>query len=73
MVVFSTSLKNLLETLLAVGNYLNGATEMGQADGYGLDVLNKLKEIQDRVCYFLFSKYLHHIKKHRYFVSFSCI
>ncbi|KAL4234127.1 Fmn2p [Mactra antiquata] len=46
----STSLKNLLETLLAVGNYLNGATEMGQADGYGLDVLNKLKEIQDRHC-----------------------
>jgi len=46
---FSTSLKNLLETVLAVGNYLNGSTEMGQADGYGLDVLNKMKELQDRV------------------------
>jgi hypothetical protein len=42
-------LKNLLETLLAVGNYLNGATEMGQADGFGIEVLNKMKEIQDRV------------------------
>ncbi|XP_053401162.1 uncharacterized protein LOC123549584 isoform X2 [Mercenaria mercenaria] len=46
----STSLKNLLETLLAVGNYLNGATEMGQADGFGIEVLNKMKEIQDRDC-----------------------
>jgi len=35
--------------VLAVGNYLNGSTEMGQADGYGLDVLNKMKELQDRV------------------------
>lgn len=44
----STSLKNLLETLLAVGNYLNGTTEMGQADGYALEVINTLKEAQDR-------------------------
>lgn len=50
LLFYSTSLKNLLETLLAVGNYLNGATDMGQADGFGLEVLNKMKEIQDRVC-----------------------
>lgn len=35
--------------MLAVGNYLNGSTEMGQADGFGIDVLNTLKELQDRV------------------------
>lgn len=44
----SISLKNLLETLLSVGNYLNGGTDMGQADGYHLDVLNRLKETLDR-------------------------
>ncbi|XP_052817720.1 uncharacterized protein LOC128243807 isoform X1 [Mya arenaria] len=44
----STPLKQLLETVLAVGNYLNGGTECGQADGYGLDVLNKVKELSDR-------------------------
>ena len=45
----SISLKNLLETLLSVGNYLNGGSELGQADGYHLDVLNRLKDIRDRV------------------------
>ncbi|XP_052230924.1 uncharacterized protein LOC127844592 isoform X1 [Dreissena polymorpha] len=44
----STPLKNLLETLLSVGNYMNGATEMGQADGFNLDVINKLKDLRDR-------------------------
>ncbi|XP_069113506.1 formin-J-like isoform X2 [Argopecten irradians] len=44
----STALKNLLQSLLAVGNYLNGGTENGQADGFGLEVMNRLKEVQDR-------------------------
>ncbi|KAK3578979.1 hypothetical protein CHS0354_034773 [Potamilus streckersoni] len=44
----STPLKHLLETLLTIGNYLNGGTERGQADGFGLDILNKIKDIQDR-------------------------
>ncbi|KAK3085892.1 hypothetical protein FSP39_010094, partial [Pinctada imbricata] len=44
----SLALKNLLETLLAVGNYLNGGSPNGQADGYSLDILNKLKDIQDK-------------------------
>ena len=41
-----------METLLAVGNYLNGNTDFGQADGYALDVLNKLKETQEKVLVF---------------------
>jgi len=49
----SRPLRNLLETLLAVGNYLNGGLESGQADGYCIDILNKLKEIQDRVCHYI--------------------
>ena len=42
-------LKNLMETLLAVGNYMNGGTEEGQADGFTIGTMNKLKEIQDQV------------------------
>ncbi|XP_021347830.1 uncharacterized protein LOC110446827 isoform X2 [Mizuhopecten yessoensis] len=44
----SSALKNLLQSLLAVGNYLNGSSENGQADGFGLEVMNRLKEVQDR-------------------------
>ncbi|KAH9509487.1 hypothetical protein Btru_046011 [Bulinus truncatus] len=43
----SLSLKHVLETVLAVGNYMNAGTERGQADGFNIDVLNTLKEIQD--------------------------
>ncbi|KAK7114483.1 hypothetical protein V1264_000538 [Littorina saxatilis] len=46
--VNNVPLKNVLQTVLAVGNYLNGGTERGQADGFGLDVLNKLKDFADR-------------------------
>ena len=38
-----------METLLAVGNYMNGGTEEGQADGFTIGTMNKLKEIQDQV------------------------
>ncbi|ESO82282.1 hypothetical protein LOTGIDRAFT_237086 [Lottia gigantea] len=44
----SLALKNLLGTLLTVGNYLNGGSEKGQADGYNLDILNKLKDVTDK-------------------------
>lgn len=47
--VNSLPLKSVLETVLAVGNYLNGASERGQADGFRLDILNKLKDFVDRV------------------------
>ncbi|XP_041375827.1 formin-J-like isoform X2 [Gigantopelta aegis] len=44
----STALKNLLGTLLAVGNYLNGGSERGQADGFHIGIVNKLREINDK-------------------------
>ncbi|CAL1546927.1 unnamed protein product [Lymnaea stagnalis] len=43
----SVSLKHVLETVLAVGNYMNAGTERGQADGFKVDILNSLKEMQD--------------------------
>ncbi|XP_048752362.1 uncharacterized protein LOC125663952 isoform X4 [Ostrea edulis] len=46
-IINSLSLKNLLETLLAVGNYLNGSSQNGQADGFSINILNKLKDIKD--------------------------
>ena len=52
----SLPLKNVLETILALGNYLNGGTERGQADGFGLDILNKLKDFVDRVSFSFFTQ-----------------
>ena len=43
------SLKHVLETVLAVGNHMNGGTEQGQADGFKLEILNSLKETRDQV------------------------
>ncbi|KAK6983501.1 formin-J-like isoform X2 [Biomphalaria glabrata] len=43
----SLSLKHVLETVLSIGNYMNAGTERGQADGFKIDVLNSLKEMQD--------------------------
>jgi len=46
-----------METLLAVGNYMNGGTEEGQADGFTIGTMNKLKEIQ------IFTSIVYHIRK----------
>ncbi|KAG2393421.1 hypothetical protein C9374_006952 [Naegleria lovaniensis] len=45
----SEHFKVLLGIVLAVGNYLNGGTKKGQADGFGLGVLPKLEETKDNV------------------------
>ncbi|CAJ1457693.1 unnamed protein product [Effrenium voratum] len=45
----SEALKQLLALILAVGNYLNGSTERGQADGFDLETLTKLDSVKDNV------------------------
>lgn len=41
------NLKKLLAIILAAGNYLNGGNlHRGQADGFGLEILGKLKDIK---------------------------
>eukprot|EP00971_Amphidinium_carterae_P049270 971054-Amphidinium_carterae.1 len=40
-------LPSLLGIVLAVGNYLNGGTSRGQADGFDLETLTKLDAIKD--------------------------
>eukprot|EP00028_Trichosphaerium_sp_Am-I-7-wt_P009750 CAMPEP_0168526838 /NCGR_PEP_ID=MMETSP0405-20121227/12229_1 /TAXON_ID=498012 /ORGANISM="Trichosphaerium sp, Strain Am-I-7 wt" /LENGTH=984 /DNA_ID=CAMNT_0008549803 /DNA_START=13 /DNA_END=2970 /DNA_ORIENTATION=- len=43
----SVSLKRMLGAVLTVGNYMNGGTKRGQANGYTLDVLSKLTVTKD--------------------------
>lgn len=43
------SLHWILSLILHVGNYLNGqSSERGQADGFGLDILPKLKDLKGK-------------------------
>ncbi|CAK9052250.1 unnamed protein product [Durusdinium trenchii] len=45
----SQMLQKLLALILEVGNYLNGGTERGQADGFDLETLGKLDSVKDNV------------------------
>ncbi|XP_030070061.1 formin-1 isoform X2 [Microcaecilia unicolor] len=43
------SVKDVLGLILAFGNYMNGGNRTrGQADGYGLEILPKLKDVKSR-------------------------
>ncbi|KAL6486431.1 hypothetical protein MHYP_G00058230 [Metynnis hypsauchen] len=43
------SVKEVLGLVLALGNYMNGGSRIrGQADGFGLDILPKLKDVKSR-------------------------
>jgi hypothetical protein len=43
----SEALQKILGTVLAVGNYLNGGTAKGQADGFEIDALLKVTMVKD--------------------------
>ncbi|XP_077992305.1 formin-like [Glandiceps talaboti] len=41
------SVQNILRLILCIGNYLNGGSRTrGQADGFGLDILSKIKDVK---------------------------
>lgn len=43
-------LQDVLGLVLAFGNYMNGGNRTrGQADGFGLEILPKLKDVKSRV------------------------
>lgn len=45
----SESLKNLFSLILTLGNYMNGGNRTrGQADGFGLEILGKLKDVKSK-------------------------
>lgn len=43
----SRALRSVFGTLLAMGNYMNGGTKRGQADGFDLSILPKLADTKD--------------------------
>ena len=46
----SSSLKKVMALILTLGNYMNGGNRMrGQADGFGLEILAKLKDVKSKV------------------------
>ncbi|XP_054002772.1 formin-2-like isoform X2 [Hylaeus anthracinus] len=46
----SSSLKKVIALILTLGNYMNGGNRMrGQADGFGLEILGKLKDVKSNV------------------------
>lgn len=45
----SESLKKVLAVILTLGNYMNGGNmQRGQADGFGLEILAKLKDVKSK-------------------------
>lgn len=48
MLTTSKSVQNLLGLILAFGNYMNGGTTRGQADGFALDILAKIKDVKSK-------------------------
>ncbi|XP_059046355.1 uncharacterized protein LOC131841957 [Achroia grisella] len=45
----SESLKKLFAIILTLGNYMNGGNgQRGQADGFGLEILSKLKDVKSK-------------------------
>ncbi|CAH1269927.1 FMN2 [Branchiostoma lanceolatum] len=44
----SEYLHAVLRLVLAAGNYMNGCTPRGQADGYQLDILTKLRDVRTK-------------------------
>lgn len=51
----SNSLRDVMGLVLAFGNYMNGGNRTrGQADGFGLEILPKLKDVKSRVTHIEF-------------------
>ena len=51
-----------MEMVLALGNYMNGGTQRGQADGFDLSILSKINDVKAMVSY---------MYTNIYFVSFK--
>lgn len=45
----SAELKEVMAIILTLGNYMNGGNmSRGQADGFGLEILSKLKDVKSK-------------------------
>lgn len=46
----TSSVREVMGLILALGNHMNGGNRTrGQADGFGLEILPKLKDVKSRV------------------------
>ncbi|XP_050687757.1 uncharacterized protein LOC126981101 isoform X3 [Eriocheir sinensis] len=60
----SNSIKRIFGLILAIGNYMNGGNRTrGQADGFGLEILPKLKDVKSKesnytLLHFIVNKYI---------------
>lgn len=65
----SANVKEIMGLVLALGNHMNGGSRTrGQADGFGLEILPKLKDVKSRdnritLVDFVVSYYLHNVDK----------
>lgn len=49
MLLSAESVKSLMAIILALGNYMNGGNlTRGQADGFGIEILSKLKDVKSK-------------------------
>ena len=49
MLLSSESVKSVMSIILALGNYMNGGNlTRGQADGFGIEILPKLKDVRSK-------------------------
>lgn len=47
--MYSETLKKVIAIILALGNFMNGGNlQRGQADGFGLDILPKLRDVKSK-------------------------
>ena len=64
LLMTSTRLKRMFGLILALGNYMNGGNRTrGQADGFGLEILPKLKDVKSKesgftLLHFVVNKYI---------------
>ncbi|XP_072122956.1 formin-2 [Mobula birostris] len=69
MLQTSTAVKQVLSLILAFGNYMNGGNRSrGQADGFGLEILPKLRDVKSsdnsiNLLFYLVSYYLRNFDK----------
>ncbi|KAK8381898.1 hypothetical protein O3P69_015123 [Scylla paramamosain] len=60
----SNSIKRIFGLILAIGNYMNGGNRTrGQADGFGLEILPKIKDVKSKdssytLLHFIVNKYI---------------
>ncbi|XP_036003136.1 formin isoform X2 [Fundulus heteroclitus] len=65
----SSGVKEVMGLVLALGNHMNGGSRIrGQADGFGLEILPKLKDVKSRdnrisLVDYVVSYYLHNVDK----------